>query len=79
MPQLCGAHDLFLKMLALLAGCLDHVEHRLTPAFKVECAAAVSELGVVGDVIVAAVVASRGLAARCVIHAVLADVNMRIW
>ena len=79
MIKLFSAHDLFLKMLALLAGRLDHVEHRLAPAFKVECAAAVSELGVVGDVIVAAVVASRGLAARCVIHAVLSGVEMRIW
>jgi len=58
-----------------LAGSLYDIKDWLTLAFEVERAAAISEMGVVGDVIVSAVVATWGFAARFCIHKMLARVS----
>lgn len=57
---------LLLKVVAELPGCLNDIQHRLSPAFEIQRAAAVSEMDIVGDVVVAAVVATRWL--LCAIH-----------
>jgi len=53
----------FLKKMARLTGCLYDNKDWLPLAFEVKSAAAISEIGVVGNVVVYAVVATCGLVA----------------
>ena len=48
-------------MQARQARCFDHIEHRLTQALEAQGAAAVSEMGVVRDVVMDAAIAARHL------------------
>jgi len=53
---------------AALAGCFDNIKTRLPSAFEIESAAAISEIGIVGNVVVGAVVATLRFVGRFYLH-----------
>lgn len=68
----CGPSSPFLKeVMARLSGGFNDVQDRQPLAFECECTAAISETGVVGDVVVGAVVAVRALLVRFRRHGII--------
>lgn len=58
----------FLEEMALLSGRLDNNKDRLPLAFEVKSTATIPEIGVVGNIVMYAVVATCGLVAWLFIH-----------